>query len=391
MGLLTAVSLFAQSPPTGFPESRPKTLELEYSPIADPENNARLWWSFNQVFGWGSLHLGEAGADRHWSGRLGQFIGLAYLNLAVGHYTHELGHNIHRRGWSIDFTEWGSPWPWPRFTHGRTSVVRSDNWMFTLQGGLNQEEYNAYHAFKASAGSMSFDESMAFSFRKLSGITYDVYTGRVFGYRPNPWSKGDVGNYASLLRTRGIDLSDGEFYLQAAVSDLLTFRLYEAWIGNWRYLRHGQRERSDFAWRPGGWTLIPPLVNWYLTPRGGFYDIALLSDPPGPGFLETRIGWDSDFLGGGDVDRFRLGGGYSLSHRLGESFLARCMPSGHATLRRSDGRPVGWITGLESGMLAFDRAGITFRLEYGRGDIVEHVAKWKEEGLLLTLGTVLRL
>jgi hypothetical protein len=256
--------------------------------------------------------------------------------------------------------------------------------------GLNQEEYDAYLAFKESADSMGFDESMAFSFRKFSTLTYDMYTGRAFGYH-HPGMIGDVESYTSLLRSKGIPLSGQTFILQAAISDLFTFRLYEAWIGNWRYLRYGERERKNFAWRPGRWTILPPLVNWYLTTRGGFYDVAVFSDPPGPGFLETRIGWDSDFLGGGDVDRIRLGGGYSRAHSLGKSVQVRCMPSGYATLRRSDAHPVGWITSLEAAILAFNRAEIGFRMEYGHGDLVEHVAKSKAEGLLFALRTGLRI
>lgn len=392
-GFLAAQSASQDLPSRDFPATVPKSLGFEYARLSDPENNARIWWSCNQAFGWASLRLGAAGADRYWSARAGQFLGLAYLNLAVGHYTHELGHEIHRKGWSISLADWGSPWPWPRFNHGRYPAgtrLGIEERIAVTEAGLNLEEYDAYLAFKESTGSMSFDESMAFSFRKLSAVTYDTYTGRSFGYH-QPGMTGDVEGYTSLLREKGIPFTGKTVLLQAAVSDLLTFRLYEAWIGSWEYLRHGKRERANFAWRTGRWTLLPPLVNWYLTPRGGFYDLALFSDPPGPGYLETRLGWDSDFLGGGDVDRIRLGGAYSLTHRLGKPFEARCAPSAFATLRRSDAHPVGWIAGLETGLLIFERAEIATRLEYGRGDLVEHIAKSKAEGLLFALRTGLRI
>jgi hypothetical protein len=148
---------------------------------------------------------------------------LAYLNLAIGHYTHELGHEVHRDGWSIGLADWGSPWPWPRFAHGHPRAGAesgTDDRLKVAGGGLNQEEYDAYRAFKLSADSTGFDESMAFSFRKLSGVTYDAYTGRAFGYH-HPGMIGDVESYTSLLRSKGIPLSGREFILQAALSDLL--------------------------------------------------------------------------------------------------------------------------------------------------------------------------
>lgn len=393
IALLAAGGLFALAPSPGFSPAIPKTLGFEFARLADPENNARVWWSSNQAFGWVSLRLGEAGADRKWPGRLGQFLGLAYLNLAVGHYTHELGHERDRSGWSIDPAAWGSPWPWPRFVHGHfpAGLIRGpDDRLALAAAGLNQEEYDAYHAFKSSPGSMSFDESMAFSFRKLSGVTYDLYTGRAFGYH-RPGEVGDIERYTSLLRAKGIAMTGAGFAMQAALSDLLTFRLWEAWAGNWRYLRYGEREKENFAWRAGDWTVLPPLVNGYLTPRGVFYDVALFSHPPGPGSLETRFGWDADFLGSGKVDRMRLGGGYALEIPLAKTVRARLAPSGFATLRRSGFGPAGWIAALETGLRLYDRAGIGLRLEYGRDDLVEHVAKGKEEGLLLTLGTELRI
>ncbi len=196
-----ALALPASAEPNGFPDAEPKTLGTDFTRLTDPDNNARVWWSFNQAFGKASQAIGGAGADKDWEGRLGQFLGLAYLNLAIGHYSHELGHNVHLRGWTMDASEWGQPWPWPAFNHGnRCDPGYCDgprDWILESEAGLNQEEYDAYYAYSRSLSGMSFDESMAFSFRKLSTLTYDLYTGRVFGRRdPN----GDTYDYETLLK-----------------------------------------------------------------------------------------------------------------------------------------------------------------------------------------------
>ncbi len=398
LSILAAARLSVAAPPATpeakeFPDAVPKTLEFEFARLTDPDNNARVWWSFNQAFGLASRTLGAAGADGNWGGRLGQFLGLGYLNLAIGHYSHELGHNVHRRGWTIDPSEWGSPWPWPGFHHGGLCdpgyCDNPSDWIQSGEAGLNQEEYDAYFAFSHSLSGMSFDESMAFSFRKLSIITYDLYSGRVFGRRdPN----GDSYRYKTNLRNyENIRMSGGKFILQAAISDILTARMWEAWIGNWNYLSHGVRETPNLAWHAGGWTVLPPLVCEYLTPRGGFYDIAVFSHPPGPGVWETRLGWDADFLGAGKVNRVRAGGGYSREFPLGESIQASVMPSAYSTLRRTGWAPIGWMVGLETHARLFDRYGLAWRCEYGHGDIVEHVAKWKAGGFRTSLGAELRI
>lgn len=377
----------------GFPDAGPKTLGLDFARLSDPDNNARVWWSFNQAFGKASQAIGGAGADLAWGGRLGQFLGLAYLNLAIGHYSHELGHNAHLRGWTLDASEWGNPWPWPAFNHGaRCDPGYCDDprdWIQEAEAGLDQEEYDAYHAFSHSLSGMGFDESMAFSFRKFSILTYDVYTGRVFGRRdPN----SDTYDYKTLLRRyEGIRMSGQAFILQAAISDLLTARLWEAWIGNWNYLRYGARETPNFAWRAGGWTVLPPLVSEYLTPRGAFYDIAVFSHPAGPGVWETRLGWDADFLGAGKVNRVRVGGGYSRTVPVGGSIQATFTPSAYSTLRRTGMVPVGWFAGFEAGFRFLERIGVDGRVEYGKEDIVEQEAKWKAGGLRASSGLELRL
>ncbi|MBW8890439.1 MAG: hypothetical protein JF616_22025 [Fibrobacteres bacterium] len=388
-----AAVLPASAEPNGFPDAAPKTLGFEFARLQDPDNNARVWWSFNQAFGLASRTLGESGADGNWGGRLGEFLGLAYLNLAIGHYSHELGHNVHLRGWTMDASQWGAPWPWPAFNHGnRCETGYCDDptdWIQESETGLNQEEFDAYYAYSHSLSGMSFDESMAFSFRKFSIITYDVYTGRVFGRRdPN----GDTYDYENMLRSyEHVRMSSGAFILQAAVSDLLTARLWEAWIGNWNYLHDGIRETPNLAWHVGDWTVLPPLVTEYLTPRGGFYDIAVFSRPPGAGVCETRLGWDADFLGTGKVNRARVGGAYSREFPLGKSVQAAVMPSAYTTLRRGGLVPIGWVAGLEARSRFFDRYGLICRLEDGHGDIVEHVAKWKAGGFRTSLGAELRL
>jgi hypothetical protein len=67
-----------------------KQILVDFARSEPMDSNVRFYFSLNQLFGEGSRRLGQAGGDDHLGGRIGQFLVLAYLNLAIGHYTHEL-------------------------------------------------------------------------------------------------------------------------------------------------------------------------------------------------------------------------------------------------------------------------------------------------------------
>jgi len=369
------------------PAAAPARADDEWSPepkvvlvdLARPnamDSNARLWFSLNQALGEGSRRLGESGADRRWWGRSAQFVSLAYLNLAIGHYTHELGHNVHARGWSLDLADW-SQWPWPRWIHGRCDpgfCGNADDHIRDTSGGLDAEEQGAYFLYRRSMSSMSFDEFMAFAFRRFSALTYETYS-----------AGGDVTSYRRQLRIKGIELSEREYHFQAALSDVLTFRLWEGFAAQWAYLRHGVRETPTRAVRVAGWDVYPPLVSFFLTPEGTFYDLTILGRRSGFPEAELHLGRDADFLGGGKVTRLRFGG--EVSWRFGRRELS---PFAYLDLRRSPLRTQGYHAGVRAQAPLLGRLRLTGRVEYSSDDVVENAVKWEPEGFGAMLGLAWR-
>jgi hypothetical protein len=371
---------------------KPKLILVDVARPDSFDSNARLWYSLNQSFGEVGRHVGEGGADAHWYGRVPQFLGLAYLNLAIGHYTHELGHDTHSRGWHIDVGDW-SRFPWPSWVHGNCipaycgdpygDVSERDVWMQGLTAGLNVEEYDAYFIYRRSLRSMSFDESMAFAFRKLSTISYDTYGS--LGGASTPLSEGDVSQYKLLLGQKGIRLSSRAFIQQAALSDLLTPRLWEGVIGAVQYLGHGVRERPNLSFRVGPWRVLLPMVNLYLTPNGGFYDAVVVATR-GSRVLEMHLGLDADGIGDGRVNRLRVGAehDFAVSLRGREAELG---PFAYASLQRAPFAAEGGThVGVRAAVAVTQKLGVTARVEYSSGDILENTIKWRDEGFGATVG-----
>jgi hypothetical protein len=369
--------------------STPKLIVVDFARPEPFDSNARLWFSLNQLFGEADRRVGRAGGDARWYGRAAQFVTLGYLNLAIGHYSHELGHNVHARGWSIDFTNW-SHWPWPAWVHGRcqpgycsdekglSPLDGLDRGLQRVSAGLNAEEYDAFFLYRRLLTGMSYDEGMAFVFRKLSAATYEAYTRRA----PN----GDVIVYTAWLHSKGISLSEGAFVREAALSDLLTARLWESAAGVWAYLKHGTRERASFSFRLGRWKVLPPLVSFYGTPSGGFYDAVLLAQPREDRVLEVHLGRDADMFGAGRVNRVRVGGEYSFLFPQRRGMPAEVGALAYVSMSRSPFSAKGWHAGVRGEARVVSRLALSGRAEYSSGDILENTVKWVPNGFRATVG-----
>jgi len=383
--LVIAVWFEEDVAPAEAPGSLPRRfIALEFGdPVDDAEANAQLWFSLNQIFGRVSDQLAaQRGLDDHVAKRLGQFLVLGHLNLAIGYYSHEWGHARVGRAlgpyeWWIDLTEWfilGFPAYRARLSYKPTAVED----LCAVVAGLNQEEFDAYVIHRKALEEITFDEGFAFICRKLSDVTYDVY---------GSWSPtGDVSRYKRNLGLMGIHLSDQAFLAQAALADLLSVKLWDSFRAVGNYLAKGERTTECTTLKLRGVEITPPLVNFYMTPDGGFYNLVSFVNPAGRNPIELAVGTDVDFIGDGRLDCLRIGGKYCDIKPWDTEPAPRISIFAYLDVNRSDRARRGYSAGIEVSYPAADRLALTARIEYSDDDVVENVVKGKGSGSRFTAG-----
>jgi hypothetical protein len=194
--------------------------------------------------------------------------------------------------------------------------------------------------------------------------------------------RSDVDIYVLSLRNRGITLGKHEFLAQALIADLLSWHTWESILTITDYLKTGRRYRKTKVWRlGGGHELTPPLISCYLTPLGTYYDISSFLNPTGPNPVEITLGTDVDFIGDGDVDRWRFGFKY---FNLGWQ-RARFHPFVYLNTTKSL-RYEGISAGLETYLGLSPGCDLRIKLEYNDGDIVENTVKGKDKGFGAVFG-----
>ena len=204
--------------------------------------------------------------------RFGEMIVVGWANLAIGHYSHELGHDLSSDYWGepygrgLDFSRWW-PMPWPAYERevpydrkkfqtlldwgsdlssaGWRRYVYEDQWRTT--SGINAEEWDARLLYERGVDVFAWDDALAFSFRKLSAATYQLYTGEAFGSFQGA-GNSDPHEYWANLRQNGIKAGISDWYIPAILSDVLTIRLWESLWMDYEFLNGGPRVRRTFRW-----------------------------------------------------------------------------------------------------------------------------------------------
>ena len=130
--------------------------------------------------------------------------------------------------------------PWSGITHyNNTSVLNDDQILNRTAGGVNQESINASRMVSrwALRQSISYQEAMAYLYAQTNLAAYAV---RTFALSIQAGGKDDIANYTAKQGS----LSVGELVALAAVADLLSGPALAALVGQWKYLRHGERQVS---------------------------------------------------------------------------------------------------------------------------------------------------
>ncbi len=209
----------------------PYRLELA-NPFSDVEAHASTYellpaliaqlskrYNFDENFGW----------------RLFEWTSASLGLMTAMTYSHEEGHggDVRRFGGSPD-VELNAPWS--GVTHYNTPGLSKDQLLNVTAGGVNQETINASRMVSrwALRQSISYQEAMAYLYAQTNLAAYAARTLAL----SKPGGSDDVANYTSNQGS----FSVGELLALSAVADLLSGPAWAALIGQWNYLRHGERQ-----------------------------------------------------------------------------------------------------------------------------------------------------
>lgn len=250
----------------------------------------------------------------------------------------------------------------------------TDEYLNYISGGFNNNEYDSYLLYKNSTNELTFDKAMSFLVTKLANL--DNY----FSFRFEEYKKaGKV--YVDTLKLKGINLSDNDFFTQSILADLFSLHTWYSIIAVKNYISNDNKIYQVPMLKLGRVELTPPLINHYLTNRGGFYNLTSIINPNSKHSLELSLGTSADFIGAGEVDVFRTGLKYNnlLSNKLKLSpFLA--LTSNKKT------RSNNFSYGIEAKLKLLKNTSLLFKTEYNKNDILENEIKGKNNGWSTSFG-----
>jgi len=347
------------------------------------EANVAAWNTANQLIGKASDYIGiEKGLDKNVLGRLGQIALNTWLTKGASYFSHEAAHNYLGRWKGHDnlffsleqLTIFGFP---AVFSNGYEGPGTLDEDIFQSVSGVNQGIYNAEESFRNNLGKHSFDESI--SFLRDSTVTLQY---AMFGSDQSTVVGGgsdDITSYVGLLNSKGINVTRKEVFDEGLIALLLSGGVYLDNVFNisWTYLAKGKREGKDpVVIKISNKELTWPLVSYYLTDQGGYYNMISILNPRGKTPLELNLGTGTDFLGSSQTDTLRLGCRY---HNLKVPYLSFSPYAFFNTDRNL--KPKGFSVGTEVSVPIGKIRSIFLKIEYNEGDILENTIKGEEEGL----------
>jgi hypothetical protein len=207
-------------------------------------------------------------------------------------YTHEAGGHggaARRFGWNPDVSL-TAPWS------GSTSygipadvTVTPAQRSIVTTAGVNQEMINASRIVTTWSlrGEISYQEAMAYLYAQTNLAAYAV---RTFALSIGPGGSDDIANYVASRP----GMSVGQLMLLAATLDLISGPAWAALIGQYRYLRYGDRSVTMPTFNVGSLRVTVPNWQMLLTTGGpvvgGRFALNAGGRVPVQVSLDTRIG-----------------------------------------------------------------------------------------------------
>lgn len=332
----------------------PYRLELA-NPFSDAEAHASLFALMPALIGQLSKTYN---IDDQLAWRLVEWVlsGTAFMTQMT--YSHEEGGHAgaaRRFGWNPSVKLQA---PWSGVTQfGATPGATDEQRSIVSSAGVNQETLNASRLASRWAlnGTINYQEAMTYLYAQTNLAAYAVRTLAKSAGGSVEKDKDDIYKYVTSQN----GLSVGELMAIAAVADLLSGPAWAALIGQWNYLRHGERKVNIPSFSLGG-DRRATLPNWQL-------------------LLSTK----GPLLGGRSTLRFggRFAVEASVDVGLGEPSVAMgaqlhaaltpqltLVPFGRFSYSKSEG--AGGLAGLEAQYKLTPLVGVSATLSYRKDDIL---------------------
>ena len=310
--------------------------------------------------------------DEWWEWRSTEVLLDLYTSMAVKYFSHEAAHSRITGDWGFDTgdrTRLGFPRAKDSTPFAPFGMRNLEKEWRDSAAGLNQTAFNARES--ALRNSLSPAECCWYLCNKLETSFYTIYgpgnrqkqrvteSGDNTYLNNNVYGVGDIERYLLVLHERHVSLSKVALRNQGLIAFLASARTAESLSALGGYLCFDAREQVRWG---DTW---PPVVTHYLARNGGFYDVSFRT-----GAATLSLGHDVDFVGGGEVDRLRLGG--EMDFKPYESLSVT--PIAHADFDRGDFSFQGSSLGLRLGA-EWNRIGASLQYTFSERDVVENEIK----------------
>lgn len=336
-----------------------------------------------------------------WSGRVVLLSAGLWSNAMLRYYSHELAHEYLyrnsgaslRSGPSLD--HWTSSYlPGFYYPLWRKNAIASDAFtddqlLFAIAGGLNQDEWNARTIWRDDLAGRPTDYYNALSFllTKFRDIGYILSSGsdeRPFApgqkidhlsesvYLFSPRLYDDINLYRLALLNQGVEVTSASLLRQSLAADLLTWKTWQSIYAVYQFIRCEGSPKN---------IRIPlPLISYYLTPSGAFYNLEFPLNLSHDRLLLLNFGVQPDRKTA-----------YNRPIRLGIEFsavpvksLLEVAPFVYWTLNTQIND--GFSIGFNSFCHVRQNMDIWLLFEYHQNDVLENTIKGEKQGAQFRLG-----
>ncbi len=383
------------------------------NPMTSFEANSSYWLMFNEGVGKASDLLGqELNLDDHWSFRVGFFLLQGYLGECSNYLSHEVAHGFYSAKKSGNgMSEWrefelGIPDDGITFFRNTKNMdvkflvhtLDIDGFLKSITSGINQQEENTrlLHEECVHEDRIFFDEGWLFVANKLHPLRYILKEKDYKKADIRAWYSGaeripDPVGYAEGLKFKGIKVSKKDLLTQSGIAVFGSLPLYYNLYAVGNYLATGERSvgQAEISTPIGGITL--PLINYYLTKNGGFYNVSAFVRAKNGMLFEGEFGIDADFIGEGRVNTFRFGAkAYDIAF-LDWKYFPRISPYAYVNFKKEELVYDGVLAGSEITLpFYYDdegrRGSLVTKIEYSDNDIIENDIKLESLGWNVSVG-----
>jgi hypothetical protein len=364
--------------------------------------NTQVWFSLNQGIAFGMDALdSKLGAENRWPGRAALLCAALWSNAMLRYYSHEMAHEYLYRNsgspirsgpavdhWTSSYLP-GFYYPVWQKSAAAPDAFSEDQLLLAIVAGLNQDEINARTVWRDDLNRQYHDYYNAVSFllTKFRDDAYILSSGsdeRPFApgqkidhlaetvFSKNPQLFDDMNLYRLALLNKGVEVTSASLLHRSLAADLLTLKTWQSLYTLFQFIRGESLPEN---------TRMPlPLVSYFLTPNGGFYNLEFPLPLPHNRFLFLDFGVQS-----ADQTAFspplRFGAEFSTLH-LGSRL--ELTPFAHWTLNHQIDD--GFSIGVNSFWRLRRSLDIWLLLEYHQNDILENTIKGKKQGAEIRFG-----